>query len=273
MTDEEKKLIQERFAQMFPKETAQAKMPFYYHEKRKALIVKPHALYEGIRYAEENGISCMEISGDNIDLSPLRDAKSICALGLSGSLENVDSIYQLSLTHLHIDNTNNKTQVDLSEFTMLERLSLIKNKKNIIGLSGCTSLKELWLYNYMAKEHNLSELKDLRRLRRVDLTYARINSLDGIEDLKSLNRISINYSRTLKSIQALSGKGVSRGIKYLEIDHCPNVVTYEPIGSLSCLEKLFIRECKTIDSKKFIESLGESVHVFICPRTKILNES
>lgn len=41
MTDEEKKLLQERFAQMFPKETMQAQMPFYYHDKRETLIIKP----------------------------------------------------------------------------------------------------------------------------------------------------------------------------------------------------------------------------------------
>lgn len=272
MTEEEKRLLQERFAQMFPKETAQAKMPFYYHEKRKALIVKPHALCEGVRYAEEKGISCIEISGDNIDLSPLSAAKSIRALGVSGNLESVDSIYNLPLTHLHIDNTNNKTQVDLSRFTMLDRLSLIKNKNNIFGLSNCTSLKELWLYNYVAQERNLSELKTLKRLCQVDLTYARITSLDGIENLCSLSRLSINYSRTLKSIQALSDIGVSQKIKYLEIDHCPNIETYEPIGSLSCLEKLFIRECKIMDSKKFLESLGRLTHVFISPKTKILDE-
>lgn len=102
------------------------------------------------------------------------------------------------------------------------------------------------LYNYTASERNLAELSNLGKLHRVDLTYAKIDSLDGIEDLICLNRLVINHSRTLKSIQALSGHSISQTLKDLELDHCPNIVTYSPIGSLTHLESLVIRECKTV---------------------------
>lgn len=270
MTEEEKRQLKETFAKMFPLETAQAELPFYYHDKRKNLIIRPYALVEGIKYAEEHSISSVEVQGNEIDLSPFRHTKHITAMCLSGSLRNVDSLYNLPLKDLYIDNTNNNQTIDLSMFKVLENLSITKNGTNIIGLSKCVSLRCLWLYKFSPKKRNLEELSTLCNLKKLILTYAKIDTLDGIEEMGQLEELEINYSRTLNSVQALVANDCW-AIKRLEIDHCPNIMTYSPLASLQNLETLVIRECKTMDTRSFLLSLN--LHrLFISKGTKILDE-
>lgn len=273
MTDEEKRLLQERLEYLFPKEYEQSKMPFHYHEKRQALIVAPYALKDAIQYAEEHGIDSIELSGDEIDLSPLDGNDSIHALCLTGKLKNVDAIYGLPLTHLHLDNSENKAPIDLSLCTRLESLSLVKKRKNISGLSQCYSLREICLSNYSAAQRNLSELSDLGNLCQATLTHAKIDDLSGVENLHSLRKLVLGYSRTLNCIQALSIGEVVHSLTHLEIDHCPNIATYCPIGSLDKLETLVVRGCKSMDSRSFVSSLNHLKHVYISKDTRILDEN
>lgn len=267
MTEQEIKQLQERLEQMFPEEYERSKQPFFWHEGRQTLVVKPEALAEAIRYAEAHGIDDLELSGEGIDLAPLAGTNCVHALGLTGSFCNVEVLYGLPLTHLHIDNTGNKSSIDLSRFCSLERLSLTKPKRNISGLAQCGSLRELCLYNYAPMERDLSQLRELRHLRRLDLVHPRIDSLRGIGELPVLEKLIVAYSKTLRSLDALPA-----GLKHLEIDHCPGIETFVPVGSLCGLEMLFIRACKTMDTRSFLGDLKHLKHAFISKGTVILDE-
>lgn len=268
MTEEEKRQLQERLEQMFPEEYERSKQPFFWHEGRQTLVVSPGALADAIRYAEENSIDDMELSGEEIDLSPFADADKIHALSLTGSFRNTEALHGLPLTHLHIDNSRNKTPIDLSEFPMLERLSLDKCKRNITGLSKCSSLREICLYHYAPAGRDLTELRGLTNLCQVSLVHPRIDSLQGVEELNSLEKLLIAYSKTLRSLERLP-----TAIKHLEIDHCPNVDSYLPIESLRGLEMLFIRACKTMDTRAFLQRMPGLKHVFISKGTVIRDEN
>lgn len=273
MADEEQKAIQERFKNMFPELYERSKLPYYYHEKRGSLIVKPVALKEAVQFARKNCIDSIEINGKEIDLSPLEGTSGINAIHLTGNLKNVDVLYNLPLKYLYLDNTNNKGIVDLSAFSQLQNLTLVKKRKNIMNLSACKLLSVLCLYDYSSNTRDLSELKTLYNLQRLELTYAKIETIKGIEKLGLLQDLTVNYSRTLTSVDVFAQNGSLNNLVNLEIDHCPNILTYAPISNLGKLKSLSIKECKIIDTRSFLSQMNSLEYTYISNGTLIVDEN
>ena len=126
--------------------------------------------------------------------------------------------------------------------------------------------------HYFTAQRNLSELSNLGNLCQATLTHAKIDDLSGVGNLRSLRNLLLGYSRTLNCIQALSNGEIVHSLTHLEIDHCPNIATYCPIGSLDKLETLVVRGCKSMDSRSFVSSLHNLKHTYINKDTRILDE-
>lgn len=189
----------------------EAEIPYILEENITTLSVDtldPIALYKWKRHGEQVEFRSME--GNPVNLFPLRCCKQIETLNLDGNLVGLEVLEELPrLKSLSIDNEFNKNPVMVDRLRSLEFLSILKYGKNIVGLSECVGLKELWLWNYAPKSRNLLELTKLQRLEKIQLVRPRIDTLEGIEALSALKSFEVYYSRTLRDVSAL--------------DRCPNL--------------------------------------------------
>lgn len=180
----------------------------------------PAALYQWSVTHEETEFRKMKDS--NVDISPLALCPQIEWLALEGDLVNSDVLEKLpKLRSLSIDNDRRKNPVRLDGLRSLHTLWLTKPGKNIIGLSECTGLKELRIWNYAPKLRDLSELSQMKNLESLCLIQPRIDSVNGIERLAALKNFEIYYSRTLKDIAALEMRS---DIENVVLEHVPKII-------------------------------------------------
>ena len=90
--------------------------------------------------------------------------------------------------------------IDISKITNIRDLRCDYTPK-IKNIGKAINLERLYIWSYKAAD--LSEFKELIKLKDFMLVRPSIKSLDGIESMKELETIDISYARSLKDVSAL----------------------------------------------------------------------
>lgn len=195
-------------------------MDKYYYNKHINLIevlpefiksaIKPAKLYQcGIRIIGRLSIVNSEVSvkGAVLDFSCLNNYPQIPSLTISDGLDigeyrNIDVLYALDcLEQLSLGKTSGAAlNIDISKIANIRDLRCDYTLK-INNIGQALNLERLYIWSYKAAD--LSEFKELSKLKDFMLVRPSIKSLDGIEAMTELETIDISYARSLKDVSAL----------------------------------------------------------------------
>lgn len=151
-------------------------------------------------------------------------------------------------TSYYSDKNDVEGIVDLNEFPNIR--ALYTRGYNVTNLPYAKTLQTLGIETMNTDLTYLSQLKNLDSLA---VGGKRLQSLTGIEDM-SLQCICVGDSKKLVDISSLEASKDT--LKFLIIDHCPNVKEFSVIRKLKKLETLSIVGYKgTLDSLDFIDEL------------------
>lgn len=172
--------------------------------------IKPAKLYRcGIRIIDRLSIVNSEVSkkGVVLDFLCLNNYTKIPSLTISDDLDigeyrNIDTLYELNcLEQLSLGKiSGTPLDIDISKITSIRDLRCDYTPK-IKNIGQAINLERLYIWSYKAAD--LSEFKELIKLKDFMLIRPSIKSLDGIEDMTELKTIDISYARNLKDISAL----------------------------------------------------------------------
>lgn len=185
-------------------------------------LVDPVALHEACRLNDSLLLlNARKPESVDIDLSCMKDCREIVELRLEGNILHGEVLESFPMLHaLHIHNEYGKEKLHLENLSALRELWITKYKQNIVGLSELNQLQIMYMWNYMPKSRNLSELSGLRSLQYLELIQPRIDSLDGIEQLPKLEQLKVYYARSLSDISAI---GKSPSLVKASFDHIPKI--------------------------------------------------
>ena len=195
-------------------------MDKYYYNKDINLIevlpefiksaIKPAKLYQcGIRIIDRLSIVNSEVSkkGVALDFLYLNSYPQIPSLKISDGLDigeyrNIDTLYELNgLEQLSLGKiSGTPLDIDISKITNIRDLRCDYTPK-IKNIGKAINLERLYIWSYKAAD--LSEFKELIKLKDFMLVRPSIKSLDGIESMKELETIDISYAQSLKDVSAL----------------------------------------------------------------------
>ena len=185
-------------------------------------LIDPVALHESCRLNDSSILfNGRKLKSVDVDLSCMQDCQQIVELSLKGNILHGEVLESFPMLHtLYIDNEFGKEKIHLENLSALRELWITKYRKNILGLSELNRLQIMYMWNYMPKSRDLSELSRLSSLQYLELTQARIDSLDGIEQMPMLEQLKVYYSRTLSDISAISK---SPSLVKTTFDHIPKM--------------------------------------------------
>ena len=185
-------------------------------------LVDPVALHESCRLNDSLLLlNARKPESVDIDLSCMKDCREIVELRLEGNILHGEVLESFPMLHaLHIHNEYGKEKLHLENLSALRELWITKYRNNIVGLPELNQLQKMYMWNYMPKSRNLSELSGLRSLQYLELIQPRIDSLDGIEQLPKLEQLKVYYARALSDISAISK---SPSLVKASFDHIPKI--------------------------------------------------
>lgn len=185
-------------------------------------LVDPIALHESCRLNDSSILfNARKPESIDIDLSCMRDCREIVELSLEGNILHGEVLESFPmLDTLYIDNDYGREKLHLENLSALRELWITKYRQNIVGLPELNQLQKMYMWNYMPKSRNLSELSGLRSLQYLELIQPRIDSLDGIEQLPMLEQLKVYYARALSDISAISK---SPSLVKVSFDHIPKI--------------------------------------------------
>jgi hypothetical protein len=202
-----------------------------------------------------------------VDLSFLSDYQFLESLDIVG-VRDFDFSFLLSLKKLKklsISIAGNN-EIDLSNQTNLESLSIQWRKGKILGVEKCVKITSLCLVDYSEKD--FIPVSSLRSLEVLKVKTALVNNCDGLENLTKLKSILLGNCKKLSSLEGL---GKLNNVTSISFDLCPQIKNYDEIGNLHKLEDLQITDCKGVGSIKFIESLVRLEKLSLLGNTDILD--
>ena len=209
-------------------------MDKYYYNKDIGLIevlpefiksaIKPAKLYRcGIRVIDRLSIVHSEVSekGTVLDFSCLNNYPQIPSLKISDGLDigeyrNIDDLYELNgLEQLSLGKiSGTQLDIDISKITNIRDLRCDYTPK-IRNIGRAINLERLYIWSYKAAD--LSEFKELIKLKDFMLVRLSIKSLDGIESMSKLETIDISYARSLKDVSALKRLNEKHKVKNIAL--------------------------------------------------------
>ncbi|HAL45873.1 MAG: hypothetical protein A2Y12_14590 [Planctomycetes bacterium GWF2_42_9] len=223
----------------------------------KRLILCSKLTEEVVRYCIQNDIKELELNWakgfKSDDLALLKDLSQLEAFDICDyTIKDISGIGSLrNLKELNIS-TYCKTQIDLSNFTQLESLSLFW-RKNTIGFEKLKNLRKLFLYKYNPITKDLSELAALDSLEYLSLKSPSIESIGNVTSLKqNLKFLGIYAATKLQNIDSLAEL---TNLQTLELDTCKKINQLDAIGKMKSLEKLSISNCGSIESLEPVSKL------------------
>jgi hypothetical protein len=223
----------------------------------KRLILCSRLTEEIVRYCIQNEIKELELNWAKgfkaDDLSLLKDLIQVEVFDICDyTIKDISDINFLkNLKELNIS-TYCKTQIDFSNFTQLESLSLFW-RKNVIGFENLKNLKKLFLYKYNPAAKDLSELSAIHSLEYLSLKSPAIESIGNIIGLQqNLKFLGIYAGTKLHNIESLAEL---KNLQTLELDTCKKINNLNVIGKISSLEKLSVSNCGNIESLEPVSKL------------------
>lgn len=157
-----------------------------------------------------------------------------------------------------------KNEINLSNQTNLEDLTIQWRKGKIKGLEHCRKLTTICLVEY--KEADFLPICDVKQLEHLIVKTASIKTLNGINELENLESILLGYCPSLRSIKALNG---SRNLKSLEINLCTKIQDYDSLTDLPNLRSLTLTNCRSIDSIEFIRNFPSLESIALVGNTNV----
>lgn len=226
-----------------------------------ALCLEPNRIKESIYYLKKEEIKALKLDDRNrkfTNLDFLKDCDFIESIFISTEdiqdysgiqcLKNLRFFASVELT----------SPIDFSSFQDLGWLSIIYNK-NVIGLSKCKNLYQLYIEKY--NKNSLSELRDLVKMESLWLDKTTIQYLEGIENMVQLKRMEIDTARKLVSLNGLN-ETLSE-LTFFNIYNAMNLRDYNSLGNLKNLSELYLTKTGEINSISFIEKLTHLERVVI----------
>lgn len=168
---------------------------------------------------------------------------------------NLDYLYDFPrLKSLKIINNEDpiikaELYLDMTKLTELQQYS--GNYAFVHNLDQAFSLKSLILDQYLK-----SDFVDLRKLKLLDtikLTFSKLHSLQGCEAFSKLQCLYLYRNRALTDITAL--RGVKNTLKALRIENCPKIQDFSVLGELENLELLELSGSNTLPNLNFLKSM------------------
>lgn len=212
---------------------------------RKGLLVGGAWVPEIVDFIQTNQIKALYLNyakgwvGN--DFSFLSHVKGIEELSITVSkAEGLDAIESMkSLVELKISGSTHD-HVDFSKLTKLQRcfLSWWKGADSIFD---CTALKTLYIDCYKAK--NLDSLRGLKELRKLTIGNSPIQDITGLYELSKLEELHLLNCRKLSS--------------------------FDVIGSLGELKRLYINGSKRLEGLNFLAGLKHLEVLSVCDNGKM----
>lgn len=168
---------------------------------------------------------------------------------------NLDYLYDFPrLKSLKIINNEDpiikaELYLDMTKLTELQQYS--GNYAFVHNLDQAFSLKSLILNQYLKSD--FVDLRELKLLDTIKLTFSKLHSLQGCEAFSKLQCLYLHYNRALTDISAL--RGVKNTLKALRIENCPKIQDFSVLGELENLELLELSGSNTLPNLNFLKSM------------------
>ena len=204
-----------------------------YHKIEKAMIIADDLQF--ITKCPSLKYLCIvpaDSASSNFDYSPLYEMPNIyyldCRTHYGGSREPLS------------------TTIDCSKIKNLRTLYV--RGTGYENVSMVDTLEKLYISDCV-----ISSIDCYPKLKMLELTSCKLNSLQGLEGLPSLQQLVIYRNRTLKDISDL--RHVTKSLRNLLVENCPQIEDFSSISRLSHLESLSLIGSNDIDSIKFLADL------------------
>jgi hypothetical protein len=142
--------------------------------------------------------------------------------------------------------------LDFKNIPGLERLFCRWNKKQLKNLGTATNLQWAWIF--WINEVDMLMLKDLRKLKRFDTVYSKIQSLHGIENWESLEKLVLSKLPRLADVTAL--EKLAGHIKDFRVDSCKSLTDYSFLKKLTAMDTVCLGAGPPIQSVEFFKDLN-----------------
>jgi len=199
-----------------------------------------------------------------VEINFLRELPFLERLELSAlSVADVTPLYDLSnLCRLTINGF--KQKIDFTRIPKLEELRLNWHEKSFSSLLECGQLRMLGLGYYT--HIDLQQLKNLRFMQELVISFSRIENLAGVEHLPELGKLSADYVKNLETLEPIAA---CRKLRNLSIDEAKNLRRIDPVSSLRDLQELCLKRCPEIESLTPIKGLPALEYVGLLETTNI----
>jgi Leucine-rich repeat (LRR) protein len=194
----------------------------------------------------------------------LRELGSLERLELSAlSLADAGPLYDLpNLRRLAINGF--KKKIDFTRIPKLEELRLDWHEKSFSSLLEHGQLRVLGIGPYTRAD--LLQLKNLRSLEELVISFSRIERLAGVEHFPELRQLSVDYVKNLETLEPLES---CRKLWNLSIDGAKILRQIDPVSSLRDLQELCLKRCPEIESLRPIKSLPALRYIGLLETTNL----
>lgn len=165
----------------------------------------------------------------------------------------------VNLKYLHIAADKVTGSIDFLNFPLLNALTIWWQKKVFNNLNSCSNLEYLFITRF--SEQNLDWFSKNNKLEHLRLDYSKLTSLCGIEGCSKLKVANIYSAPHLKSLDF--SPSAAKSINRLSLEKCKQIVDYEMIEKMLCLEFLYIFESAPIHSVDFLRNMKELRYAYI----------
>ncbi len=229
---------------------------------------------EGVDHAIRNNIKHIHLSRKNNDsklckdlsfdfIESLKDIKSFWVHVKISSKIKIDSIYGLANLEDLLWPNFNKNVLDLSKFKNLKCL-VIGDHQNILNYDSLTGLQRLYIASIRGTD--LSLLRNIKSLKKLELRSPKIHSLSGIEHLPSLkslrvyrapNLIDISCINENLSINTLILESINSSCDYLSLSSNSSIKEARFLTKTDSIE--FISSMERIESAFFLDVISNDL--------------
>jgi len=236
----------------------------------KTMILNSNKIEKSLLFMKAEKIVSLELNDllgcKASDIAFLNDFDFVKRINiLNDYIDDLSPIHHLKNLETLIIQSNCKTKIDFTAFPKLKDLRT-GWRKNSPTLYEATQLEALSLSSFSPKEKDLSLLKKLVNLRKLNISSSAIYSLAGIENLQKLEKLELYYLRNLENLENIK---LLPDLKELCIESCKKA-DLKPIADLQQIEKLKLVKTTDIESVSLFSKL-KNLQTLILGETKIID--
>jgi protein phosphatase 1 regulatory subunit 7 len=236
----------------------------YVGRGKKSIIINSDNIDECMQVYNENHLDGVAITTSHHyrlqDVDFLAEYPEIEHISISEGIDNINAIHTLpNLKSMIMSGKNRK--LDFSFFPSLTNLT-IDWSPYLLNMDKCKQLRHLFLYNYVPKTKNCSDISNVTWVKKLGITQSSISTLAGLEKFDQLEELEFNYCSKLDTLCCLDKS--KETLVSLLFDHCKSIKNHEYATQFSHLNTLahnnggiipsikFIRKMKSLKSFRFV---------------------